>query len=125
MRKLLLNGSDASGIFALHDVLELLGQCEKLLLDNLPVFNHVYCDCLADYGKDIKVKRIDVALNFHKVLFTELSGSCILNNGNAAVEFIKSEMVVDRHALSCRYMVKYISLFNLTYIQHNIFPPVI
>ena len=62
MRKLLLDGGDASGIPALDDSGDLLGKNEASLFYDSGILYYIDGDVVVYKGENVKVKGVDVAL---------------------------------------------------------------
>ena len=60
MGKLLFDGRDASGIFALDHVFDLLRKHQLLLGDDLTVLDHVDGNVVIDKGQYVQVEHVDV-----------------------------------------------------------------
>mgnify|MGYP004422978237 FL=1 len=63
MGQSLLDGSDASGVAAFDDVLDLFGKYQFLLLYDLTVFDDVDGDVVVDECQNVKIQHIDITLN--------------------------------------------------------------
>ena len=85
MGQSLLDGSDASGVAAFDDVLDLFGKYQFLLLYDLTVFDDVDGDVVVDEGQDIQIQHIDITFYFQNVLFTHFAASGVFDDSNGAV----------------------------------------
>ena len=64
MGKLLLYGSDAAGIPALDDVLDLAGQDQLLFVHDLTVLDHNDGDIVIDESQHIQIQGVDITFHF-------------------------------------------------------------
>ena len=116
MREFLFDGSDASGVSALDDILDFLGKFEASLFDDLACFDDVDGDVVIDESEDVEIEGIDIAFYFQDVFFAHDLGTGIFNNSYGAVHFVESKVLVDTHGFSGLDMVKDEAFFNLAYV---------
>ena len=116
MRQLLFDGGDASGIVTMDHILDLAGKHQFLLGNDLTVFDHIHGDIMVDEGQDIQIQHIDVAFNLQNILLAHLVASCILDDGDGAVQLVQLEVPVYFQAFSGFDMVQNEAFFDLSYI---------
>ena len=115
MVQTLFDGCDTSRILAADDVADLFWQCELLFGDDLTVFDDIDCDIMIDESKDIKIHKIDRALDLHDIFLAHFAALGIFNDGYAAVQFVKVEILVNLHALAGLDVIQHESLGDTTY----------
>ena len=113
----LLDGSDTSRVLAADHVLDLLGESELLLRYDLFIFNDVDRDVVIDESKDIQIHEIDRALNLHDVLLAHFAALGILDDGNAAVQFVEMKVFIDLHTLAGLDVIEYKAFRDTSYVQ--------
>ena len=69
MGQSLLDGSDASGVAAFDDVLDLFGKYQFFLLYDLTVFDDVDGDVVVDECQYIQIQHIDITFYFQRDFF--------------------------------------------------------
>ena len=94
MRKLLLDGGDASGIVTFDNILYFSGKLKASLFDYLACLDHVDGDIVIDECKYIEIESINVTFHLQYILLSHNLGAGILDYSNGAVHFIESEMFV-------------------------------
>ena len=112
VRQLMLDGSNASRILAADYVTDLLWQMQSFLFNNLLILDDVDCDAVIDETKDIKIHKVNRALNLHNVFFTHFAASCILDDRNTAVQFVKIQIFINFHAFTDLDVIQYESFGN-------------
>lgn len=85
MGQSLLDGSDASGVAAFDDVLDLFGKYQFFLLYDLTVFDDVDGDVVVDECQYIQIQHIDVTFYFQNILFAHFSATGVFDDSNGAV----------------------------------------
>ena len=85
MGQSLLDGSDASGVAAFDDVLDLFGKYQFFLLYDLTVFDDVDGDVVVDECQYIQIQHIDITFYFQNVLFAHFSAAGVFDDSNGAV----------------------------------------
>ena len=83
--KALLDGSDASGVAAFDDVLDLFGKYQFFLLYDLTVFDDVDGDVVVDECQYIQIQHIDITFYFQNVFFAHFSAAGVFDDSNGAV----------------------------------------
>ncbi len=96
MREFLLDGGDASRIFASDHVFDLPRQHQILFGNNLSVFDHIYGDVVVDKRQHIQIQHINVTFHLENILFSHFITSGIFDDGYRAVQLIKLQVMVDR-----------------------------
>ena len=85
MGQSLLDGSDASGVAAFDDVLDLFGKYQFFLLYDLTVFDDVDGDVVVDECQYIQIQHIDITFYFQNVLLAHFSAAGVFDDSNGAV----------------------------------------
>lgn len=102
---LLLHRSNAAGIFALDNALQMFGQSHVVLLFKLAVFNNIHGDIAVNVSENVEIQVNDL-VDFDYILKTVLFAFYVLNNGHAALDLIKAEKLINFHALACADVIQ-------------------
>lgn len=126
MIQFLLNGSDASRIFAFDHVADLFRKRERLFGDDLSVLDNVHSDIVINEAEDIKIHKIDGTFDLHNVFFSHFAALGVFDDRHATVELVKVEIFVNLHALASLDMIQYKAFRNASHVQcifyHNLNP---
>ena len=114
MRKLLLGGGDASRIFTLYHVYDLIRRVDMAPFGQLAVFDDVDGDTRIYITDSIQV-HIDESVDFDYILPAHLLTFGVLDKSYLAIQRIQSQDTVETHPLSGLYMVKYDAVLYLSY----------
>lgn len=89
LRKLLLDGGDASGVLAMDHIGDLLGKLYGFLLNDLAILDDIDGDVVIDITENIKVYHIETAFDLQDVLAAHLAAACVLDDRYLAVKLIE------------------------------------
>lgn len=117
--QLLLNGSDAAGVFAADDVPNLLGEGQGLLLNDFSALDDIYCNIPVDKAQDIQIQGVGVTFYLQDVFLSHFIAAGVFDNGNAAVQLVQLQVVVQRKAHAGLDVIQYKAFGNRAYIQHT------
>ena len=95
--KLLLDGSDASGVPALDDILYFLGKLETSFLYYLTGLDDIYGDVVIDKSENVEIESIDITFNLQDIFLSHYLGTGILDYRNRAIHLVEPEMLVNAH----------------------------
>ena len=112
--ELLLYARDTPGILALDDVLDLFGQMQPFLFNDLTVLYHVDGDLMIDKTEHVKIQHIDAAFDLEYVLLAHLTAPGIHDHGDGTVKLIKLQIVIYLQALTGVHMIEHKSFFYLS-----------
>ena len=116
MRKLLLGGGYAAGIFALKNIFELCGERYLFLVNELAVLDDINGNAGVNIAENIEVNII-VGVDLNDILFAELAGHYIFDDGDGAVQLVKLKEIVNLHTLSGLDMVDNYAVFDGIYVH--------
>ena len=107
--QLLLGGGDAARIPAPDDVGQPFGQAQLPFGDDGVVFDDIDGDAGVDVAEDVKVE-VDEAVDFHDVFSAHFRAFDVFEDGNAAFELFKVEVIVNAHAVSGLDMLGHVAI---------------
>lgn len=116
MGKLLLYGSDAAGIPAFDDVLDLAGQDQFLFVHDLAVLDHIDRDIVVDEGQHIQIQSVDVTLYFQDIFLAHLIAAGVLDDRHGTVQLVQLQMMIDGEAFAGLDMVQHEAFLDFSYI---------
>lgn len=116
MGKLLLYGSDAAGIPALDDVLDLAGQDQFFFVHDLAVLDHIDRDIVVDEGQHIQIQGVDVTLYFQDIFLAHLIAAGVLDDRHGTVQLVQLQMMIDGEAFAGLDMVQHEAFLDFSYI---------
>ena len=118
LRQLLLYGSNAAGILAGNNTVELRRQFKLALFDYFAVLNQIYSDAGIKVTEDIKVE-VDKGINLNNILLAGFAALCILYDCNSAVKIIEVKELIQLHTGAGLNMVNYIAVSDRIYIHYS------
>ena len=98
--QLLLNGGDTSGILAVDDIHQLLGESQVFLFHDLSVPDDIDCDIVIDKAQNIQIQLLYGAFYLDDVLSSHLIAAGVFDDGNAAVHLVQLQIFIDIHGFS-------------------------
>lgn len=111
---LLLDGSDASWVFALDNIHDLFRELRVAFFNDNIVFDDVYGDARVDEAEQSQI-YVELFVDLDDVLFAHLLAHYVLDDCNRAVKLVEIEIFVQFHALACRDVVYNYSVFYRIY----------
>ena len=81
-------------------------------LVNLCIGTQNYCDVVIDETEDVQVEVLDRAFYFDDIFFAHLVAAGVFDYGDAAVQLIQLQIVVNGHAFAGFDMIQNKSFFN-------------
>ena len=119
MRELLLAGGNASGVLAEDDIGQLFGQFNGFFLDDLTVFDDVDGDARINVTQHINVNFI-IKVDLDDILLAHTAALNVFDDGNRAIELVKSQESIYLHGLACGDMVDNDTVFDRVNIHHTV-----
>jgi hypothetical protein len=116
LRKLLLNGGDASWIVTFDYSGDFFRENQSPFFNDHAVLDNIDGDVMVDIGQYIQIKRVDVTFYLEDIFFAHGLTLGVLDDGYCGVELIKSKMVIYLHAFSGLDMVKNKAFFYFSNI---------
>ena len=107
MVQFLFNGSDAARIAAFCHIFDFLWKRQAFLFHNAVVFDDVDRDIMINEPQRFQVNGVDGTFDLDDVFFSHLVAAGIFNNGNAAVELVQVQVLIDLHAPAGLNMVQH------------------
>ena len=123
---LFLDGGDAAGVLAPHDVDQTLGGLGLFLLDSLAVLDDGHADVGVEIGQHVEVEPGGVALHLDDVLPARLClvAAGVLDEGHAGgVVALDAQQVHQADGRACLDMVDDDTVLNFINVQHLSYPP--
>lgn len=114
--QLLLNGGDTAGVLTADDVLDLLRERQNLLLHNLLTLDDIHGDVVIDEAEDVQVQGAGVTFYLQDILFPHLVAAGIFDDGDAAVQLIQLQIVIELQAHAGLDVIEHKALGNCTNI---------
>ena len=103
----LLNGSNATRVFAFDNVCDLFWKFQNPFFNNFFIFDNVDCDVVIDKTKDIQIEVFNRAFYFDDILNAHFITFGIFDNRNGAVQLIKLQVMIDGHGFARFDVVEY------------------
>ena len=113
----LLDGCDASRVFAVDHIADLFGKLQLFLFDDLLILNNIDRDIVINESEDIKIHEIDGAFDLDNVFSSHFAALCIFDDRNTAVQLVKVKIFIDIHTLARFNMVEHKTFRNTSYVQ--------
>ena len=118
LRQLLLYGSNAAGILAGNNTIELGGKLKLTLFDYFAVFNEIDGDTGIKVAKNIEVE-IDKGINLDNILFAGFAALCVLDDRNSAIKLVEVKKLIQLHTGAGLDVVDYIAVSDRIYIHYS------
>lgn len=112
--QLLLDGSDAAGIVAFGDVLDLQRERQALFVHDLVVLDDVDRNVVVDEAEGVQIDFIDGTFDLDDIFLAHLVAAGVFDDGDATVEFIQIQIVIDLHASAGLDMVQHEAFMKYT-----------
>ena len=121
-----LNGGDAAGVLAPHDVHQTLGRLGFFLTHSLAVFDDGHTDVRVKVGQHIQIQPGSISLHLEDVLAAVLAlvAACILDQCHAGGAVARNaQQVHQADSSACLDVVDHDAILDLVNVQHISFPP--
>mgnify|MGYP005777553987 FL=1 len=112
------DGCNAARIAAANDVFQGFGLDELLLFHDFAVTDGVDGDIGVEIAQHIQVK-VNHGFDFDDILMTVLTRTGVADEGNTAIELVKTGEVVNLHTSACFDVVDNDAVLDGINIQHN------